>query len=1813
MSSLLPNTPENRAETRRSVRAAAQSAVHSRRSFRRSASATPRLVVASLALSLVAVLLPAAPTAQAAPVGQGFTLNASDLRFILKQIKISEAHATRENAAGEPVPGGALVGYGPNQVADPRLPFGLRTVDGRDNNLVAGQRNFGAADVAFPRSLSPSYQAPYGPTGGVTDPEPRRVSNLVADQTRTNPAAQQAAGLADAELPAAGMPLDLPNVAPDVGLSAPYNSWFTIFGQFFDHGLDLIGKSGGTVMMPLESDDPLYNRGPNFMVLTRAAGGGSGSNSTSPFVDQSQTYTSHPSHQVFLREYDGAPGTAQATGRLLTEKDPTGAPREGLATWEVVKKQSQALLGITLADRDVLNVPLLATDQYGRFLRGPHGFAQLVGPDNTLIEGVAGGRPVPADAVRTGHAFLDDIAHSAVPSGTKTADDDTVVNGPGPVQAGRYDNEMLDEHFVAGDGRLNENIALTAVHHVFHSEHNRLAGPRTEPGSIAHLLAQPGNEALLADWNDAPRGTGERLFQAAKFVTEMEYQHLAFEEFARKVQPQINVFGAYDPSIDPAITAEFAHVVYRFGHSMLTESVPRKNADGSDAGTLPLLDAFLNPTRYDRSGTLSGDAAAGSLARGLTREVGQEIDEFVTEALRNKLLGLPLDLAALNLARGRETGVPRLNEARRQFFARTNDSALKPYESWADFGFSIKHQGSLVNFVAAYGKHPSIKGSMANRRAAASALVNGDPTSTTTPADASDFLNATGGHTAASTGLDDVDFWVGGLAEKQQPFGGLLGNTFNHVFETQMENLQDGDRFYYLSRTAGLNLLNQLEGNSFAELIARNTDASGLPADVFSRPDFVLNVGTLLSGASGITDDPQTEVNEADRTADPGRYLSRVGNQLRYAGPAHVVFNGTAGGDRVISSEGDDTVRGDDGDDRVEGGAGNDQIVGGDGDDILSDSFGDDVLKGGDGDDVMSSGQGFDLNQGGRGQDFVVGGSDPTETLGGMGNDLILAGGSADTVLGDDGDDWIEGGNQDDLLQGDNGAPFEDDLNEPGHDVIRGDGGDDDYDAEGGDDIMVAGPGIERNEGMRGFDWSIHKGDPQPANADMNFTGLLPDTLDALRDRYDLTEALSGWKLDDTLRGDNRVAADLVGHELTPAGLERITGLSALLGATPTDNGNLILGGAGSDLIEGRGGDDFIDGDAWLDVQLRAPDPATPGAFKLVDSMGQLQSDVQAGRIDPGLISIVRTAVAGSPGTNDFDTAVFSGPRADYDFTPNADSMTVVHARGTTLDGTDTVNNVERLTFADGTIEVTALPGNTPASGAVTVGDSTPVVGEALTASDAITDPDTVNRATLVLSWQAETAPGVFTTVATGTTFTPTAEQEGQQLRVVATFSDGDGVTESITSAPTSPVGAGPVEVGSPTVAPASGTFPTAQSMTMTAPAGTTIRYTVGAGTTVPADPTSTTGTVYSAAVPITTSQVVKAAAFDAAGNGSSVVQRNYTITPATRTLVLPAVADTTVRNANPTATAGSATTLTSDRQQTSGNPATRATAYLRFTVPDLAPGETITAANLSLGVTNPTPNGPAVWRTNPTWTEATMTWNTGQPTRTGTAPVGNFANLPLGRATTPLTGVTTAGPVSLQLFADSTDGLQLASRENANPANRPQLVLTISATTRTLVLPAVADTTVRNANPTATAGSATTLTSDRQQTSGNPATRATAYLRFTVPDLAPGETITAANLSLGVTNPTPNGPAVWRTNPTWTEATMTWNTGQPTRTGTAPVGNFANLPLGRATTPLTGVTTAGPVSLQLFADSTDGLQLASRENANPANRPQLVLTISAG
>ncbi len=1475
----------------------------------------------------------------------------SDLEFILKQIFIAEAHAD----------GASLIDLLPNS----QVPFGLRTVDGSFNNLVAGQSEFGASDNAFLRLLDASYRASYVGTGNVVDSQPRTISNLIVDQTANNPAAVEANGGA---APVMSPGIDgvfgtaddkpvffIPNVSPDVGLTAGFNAWMTFFGQFFDHGLDLVTKSStDIVFIPLRPDDPLFVVGSptNFMVLSRAvrtagADGVVGTaddsqpNTTSPFVDQSQTYSSHPSHQVFLREYAlNAAGDPVATGRLITNRD-LGADGKfgtaddgnsengGMATWAVVKAQARDMLGINLTDADVHSVPLLATDAYGNFLRGPNGMPQVVMRVNNGADGIAGtaddvtqlvegDRNAPislANAVSTGHGFLDDIAHNAAPvvvGGVLQADADTAVGNAQPVGPGgnnlTYDNELLDAHYIAGDGRVNENIGLTAVHHVFHSEHNRLVQQTKDT-----LLAS-GDLAFLNEWlvddvtaiPTTPAGIaalvwdGERLFQAAKFGTEMQYQHLVFEEFARTIQPQIDEFLApngYDTSINPAILAEFAHVVYRFGHSMLTETVDRFDPDfnpvsGDPANPdqqLGLIAAFLNPLAFAGSGA-TADEAAGAIIRGVTRQLGNEIDEFVTEALRNNLLGLPLDLPALNIARGRDTGIPSLNEARREFYAATGDSQLKAYISWVDFADHLKHPASLINFIAAYGTHATITGATteAAKRAAAVALVLGGDGA---PADRLDFLNSTGAYANVTlagkdgiagtaddiagvtvTGVDAIDFWVGGLAEKKMPFGGMLGSSFNFVFETQLEALQNGDRFYYLSRTAGMNFGTELENNSFAKLIMANSDVTHLSNTVFLTPTFTLEVNQANQftglGADGKADPTGgIEINGVEIVPlvirDNPDTVGPDSNFLHYTGEDHVVLGGTAGNDIIISGEGDDTVYGDAGDDVLEGGAGNDAVLGGAGDDIITDSFGDNRLEGNAGNDVIVAGSMLaagNLILGGDGQDFIITTEDISTTFGGQGDDFILGAKTNLPPTGNEGDDWIEKGTQDGA-PGDNFAPLLGDE-VVGNDIFVGGGGFDEMIGEGGDDIFVGSDAQDKMDGMSGFDWITNKNDKVGVTVDLSLAALAQPHGNApnqnagvfnpvgaspasILDRFAEVEGVSGSNYADVLKGDDVDAVTILNHggatgsALTNVAL--IRGLQQFLAdaGLPTTGfatGNIMLGGNGSDLIEGRGGDDLIDGDKWLNVRIAVYAPGdvnhTGPEIASFDSMVDMIPFMLDRTYSPGQLKAVREILPGtSTGGAAFDTAIFSGVQSEYVVTQNtkgtadvADDVWTVTDTVAGRDGVDTLLHIERLQFADSqrvlvegvnaqpTGSPTVLDGN---GGAITVGDMLTVSVAGVLDADNISAGNptgTLADRSVSYYWQFEADPGsgVFQDIillpagdlafqsADGTSFRVSPDLAGLSLRVKAIYQDAHGTTEVLFSQPTAVVQPGAPVVPTP-------------------------------------------------------------------------------------------------------------------------------------------------------------------------------------------------------------------------------------------------------------------------------------------------------------------------------------------------------------------------------------------------------------------------------
>ncbi len=252
----------------------------------------------------------------------------------------------------------------------------------------------------------------------------------------------------------------------------------------------------------------------------------------------------------------------------------------------------------------------------------------------------------------------------------------------GPAESGSYDNELLDAHFVAGDGRANENIGLTAAHHVFHSEHNRLVEHTkvtvlqtkdltliNEWLQVALTQAQvdalpttlPTNPAALATFLDGFTGDGERLFQAAESAPRCSTSIWCSSEFARKVSadhpriPGSRRYRCHDRPVDHLRVCACRLSVRPLDAD---ETIDRFDED-FNADHIGLIEGFLNPLQFQNNGTtatVDANIAAGDIIRGMTRQAGNEIDEFVTSALRNNLLGLPLDLGHDQLGAGPRYG-----------------------------------------------------------------------------------------------------------------------------------------------------------------------------------------------------------------------------------------------------------------------------------------------------------------------------------------------------------------------------------------------------------------------------------------------------------------------------------------------------------------------------------------------------------------------------------------------------------------------------------------------------------------------------------------------------------------------------------------------------------------------------------------------------------------------------------------------------------------------------------------------------------------------------------------------------------------------------------------------------------------------------------------------------------------------------------------------------------------------------------------------------------------------------------------------------
>jgi len=136
----------------------------------------------------------------------------------------------------------------------------------------------------------------------------------------------------------------------------------------------------------------------------------------------------------------------------------------------------------------------------------------------------------------------------------------------------------------------------------------------------------------------------------------------------------------------------------------------------------------------------------------------------------------------------------------------------------------------------------------------------------------------------------------------------------------------NGDRLYYIPRTAGMNLLSELEGNSFAELIQRNTEGTdSLKADAFATADCRFQMRNLSGTAAGfsaqaaLSGDGSTVADDLTTTdCDESKLLMRQPDgtiqyrQVNSVDPPGInkqsVYNGTPLVDRIWGGNDNDTL-----------------------------------------------------------------------------------------------------------------------------------------------------------------------------------------------------------------------------------------------------------------------------------------------------------------------------------------------------------------------------------------------------------------------------------------------------------------------------------------------------------------------------------------------------------------------------------------------------------------------------------------------------------------------------------------------------------------------------------------------------------------------------------------------------------------------------------------------------------------------------------------------------------------------------------------
>ncbi|MEI8228196.1 MAG: peroxidase family protein, partial [Planctomycetota bacterium] len=1238
-----------------------------------------------------------------------------------------------------------------NTAAGPAEPFGIRNVQGLFNNIAAAdQAGWGAAFRPFARLSNADYSNYM--TGGVNlsaayanpfttihDGTPRMISQTISSgeaMTRADQISGNTLVTDHLIYQITDLNTGLPKVGghDQAGIPDPNGLYFkedfirnlntlpgdpsvtgifNLFGQFFDHGLDQIGKGGNLtngraskVYIDLDPSDPLYDpaNGVTSIAISRAtvanpqAAGPDGKfrtaddiaspgadglygtsddiisptnpeyqQHTSPYIDQSQTYGSDDTTTNLLRQSVIDPVTGKYTpgmrlfdGNVLDQpwerRNPDGTVTLTKNTLPTLNELRNHIVLTGRAD--------LSWDDTVTNLRVRDGSGQILDLDAATPEI----QPKLTDHVFIAdwlprldaeHLFTDPLA--GLPGHTDPLAGFAGVSRPasGSDPAARYVSDYLDlrsgrptalgmvpandlvlgeillrsigDHYVAGDGRVNENFGLTSMHHVWHENHEWQID-----NLIMHIgrsqAADPSKTCAHA-WQVAVPGVGgqprtdaqgnyvddqgniswnqEKMFQAATLVNQREYQHVAIDQYARLVSPNIPLFVMYDTSVNADVSLEYSQAAFRFGHSVLRDVIDTLDPNGSLTAAVThysLEQAFLTPSGFAKVGP-------AAIVQGMAQQVGAEIDEFVTPALQQKLLGQPQDLAAINIARGRDLGMPTLNRLREQLssgmatqlallqqqqtdyqlahgFADATlakaiegtialNAGLQPYISWADFGQHMAHSESLPNFVAAYAFNGDVVSGSAivslsegvayadltAEEQAAVGVLGWTPANAT--AKALEFMGASD---QGNKSFNQIDAWIGGLAEAHV-FLGELGSTFDAVFSDQMSRLINGDRFYYFwSLQFGLvnftDLNNAVSTEQFADVIARTTGAKHLVGDVMLLADNKVELGenpnSIASGGSrdhkygDLVQQHQIGIYSGGGASEHANgTITTVGNR-QYVYDIRPGVGVNPDGTDAKGYNAHEVISGTDYSDYLLAGDGDDTIWAGDGDDFIDGGAGADHIYGEGGNDVMYGGTVPDFMDGGEGDDIIHGGDDTDVLIGSAGNDRLYGEANLDEMQGGAGDDYMDGGLEADLIFGGEGNDV----------IIGGEGLDTDY-GQAGDDQMFAGSGPDQNFGGYGDD--ILHGGPGGQNQTLNVDENLGEWGYNVSSFSELTVPLN--KIADlNFQNINMASSTPFGQLWVDIqGIEGGRFADQIIG---DDVGNWLIGGGGNDVFAGGVGDD---------------------------------------------------------------------------------------------------------------------------------------------------------------------------------------------------------------------------------------------------------------------------------------------------------------------------------------------------------------------------------------------------------------------------------------------------------------------------------------------------------------------------------------------------------------------------------------------------------------------------------------------------------------